>query len=46
MSLYGGQDIADAARRLPRVLAAFDRSSDVFASYYRQMKQMGGPMSG
>jgi glycosyltransferase involved in cell wall biosynthesis len=41
MSLYGAHDIADAARLLPRVLAALDRSNDAVTSYYRKLEQIG-----
>src|SRR5262249_32173395 len=41
MSLYGGHDIADAARSLPDVLVHFDRQRDGFAAYYRQTGMLG-----
>jgi hypothetical protein len=41
MGLYRGQDIADTARQLPRALATFDHFNDAFASYYRQIGQIG-----
>jgi hypothetical protein len=40
MSLFGGSDIADAARNLPRILEMFDRPADDFARYYRQIGQL------
>lgn len=44
MSLYGGRDIADAARNFPRLLAHFDRYGDGFANYYRQLGMLGETM--
>jgi glycosyltransferase involved in cell wall biosynthesis len=41
MSLYGGQDIADAARSLPLMLAHFDRYGEAFADYYRKIGMLG-----
>jgi glycosyltransferase involved in cell wall biosynthesis len=40
MGLYRGRDIADAARQLPRALAALDHFNDAFASYYQQIGQI------
>lgn len=45
MSLYGGRDIADAARSLPRVLAHFDRHGEEFADYYRKLGMLGEPLA-
>jgi glycosyltransferase involved in cell wall biosynthesis len=44
MALYGGHDIADAARDLPRILATFDRQGDAFASHHRQIGMLGEVM--
>jgi hypothetical protein len=41
MSLYGGRDIGDAARNLPRVLATFNRHGDEFAGYYQKIEMLG-----
>jgi glycosyltransferase involved in cell wall biosynthesis len=41
MSLYGGHDIADAARHLPAVLANFDKHGDGFVNYHRQIGMIG-----
>jgi Glycosyl transferase family 2 len=46
MSLYGGSDVADAARLLPRVLATFDRPGDSFAGFYRQLGMLGEELTG
>ena len=40
MGLYRGRDIADAARQLPRALAALDHFNDAFANYYQQIGQI------
>jgi hypothetical protein len=45
MSLYGGRDIADAARNLPRVLAAFDKYGEAFVNYHRQIGMIGECLS-
>ena len=37
MSLFDGRDIADAARLLPRLLAAFDRDDNAWANYHRRL---------
>jgi glycosyltransferase involved in cell wall biosynthesis len=41
MGLYGGRDIADAARSLPGILASFDQRGDAFANYHRQIGMLG-----
>ncbi|HSV21818.1 MAG TPA: glycosyltransferase [Xanthobacteraceae bacterium] len=41
MALFGGRDIADAARKLPHILAAFDRDRGQFADYYEQIGILG-----
>jgi glycosyltransferase involved in cell wall biosynthesis len=41
MILYGGRDIADAARHLPRILAIFDRPGGSFVDYYRRIGMLG-----
>jgi hypothetical protein len=45
MSLYGGRDIADAARVLPSILASFDRAGDAFINYHRQIGMLGEPLA-
>jgi hypothetical protein len=45
MSLYGGRDIADAARDLPRLLAHFDKYGDGFAKYHRDVGMLGELLS-
>jgi hypothetical protein len=45
MKLYGGRDIADAARNLPRVLANFDKYGDEFMKYHRDIGMLGEPLS-
>jgi glycosyltransferase involved in cell wall biosynthesis len=45
MELFGGHDIADAARNLPRILANFDRDSDLFANYHEQIGILGATMA-
>jgi glycosyltransferase involved in cell wall biosynthesis len=45
MSLYGGHDIADAARILPQVLASFDRYNETFSNYHRQIGMLGDVMA-
>ena len=45
MTLFGGHDIADAARDLPRLLAYFDRSSDGFAKHHRDIGMLGDTLS-
>jgi glycosyltransferase involved in cell wall biosynthesis len=41
MAMYGGRDIAAAARNLRRVLAAFDRKDDDFIKSHRQNGMLG-----
>jgi glycosyltransferase involved in cell wall biosynthesis len=41
MTLFGGQDIADAARNLPRLLAHFDNYGDGFAKHHRNIGMLG-----
>jgi glycosyltransferase involved in cell wall biosynthesis len=41
MTLFGGQDIADAARNLPRLLAHFDHYGDGFAKHHRDIGMLG-----
>jgi glycosyltransferase involved in cell wall biosynthesis len=45
MRLFDGGDIADAARALPRVLAAFDHVDDGFARYHAESGMLGEPPS-
>lgn len=41
MRLFGGRDIADAARNLPRVLAHFDKPGDEFAKFHKGAGMLG-----
>jgi glycosyltransferase involved in cell wall biosynthesis len=37
MTLFGGEDISDATRDLPRILACVDRPGDAFAKHHRDI---------
>jgi hypothetical protein len=41
MAIYGGRDIAAAARNLRRLLAAFDKRDDDFIKNHRQNGMLG-----
>jgi hypothetical protein len=41
MRLYGGRNIADAARIFPRILKRFDKRGDAFLRYYRSLGMIG-----